>query len=192
MNTYGTRSRSLSARAEGTLSRPLLAIAATSLVAGIVFGGVSYLSRSSEHETHVEGTAAWWPHLVLFTLVAALVVVVRRRGHHPFRLLLAPVSITAAQRLVRTLRSVLTHPTALLRLLLSILPIALLVYSPFRIGAQILGGLDPNFTVNAWGGPTYLGAMIFHYFDGVLLMAAAAALLNLLLLPSKQATDVIR
>ncbi|MFI7000053.1 hypothetical protein [Nocardia sp. NPDC050175] len=192
MNTYGTESRAPSVRADSTLSRPLLVIAATSLAAGIVAGGASYLNRSPEHETHVEGTAALWPHLLLLALTAALIVVLRRRGHHPFRLLLAPVSTIAAQRLGRTLRSILTHPTALLRLLLSILPIALLVYSPFRIGVQILGGLDPNFTVNAWGGPSYLGAMVFHYFDGTLLMAAAAALLNLLLLPSKQAAHARR
>ncbi|MFD6157069.1 hypothetical protein ACFWF7_04970 [Nocardia sp. NPDC060256] len=192
MNTYGPESRTLSARADSTLSRPLLVIGTTSLAAGIVSGGVRFLNRSPEHETHVEGTAALWPHLLLFALTAALVVVLRRRGHHPSRLLLAPVSTTAAQRLARTLRSILTHPTALLRLLLSILPIALLVYSPFRIGAQILGGLDPNFTVNAWGGPSYLGAMVFHYFDGVLLMAAAAALLNLLLLPSQRAAHATR
>ncbi|MFI6172386.1 hypothetical protein ACIBCN_36795 [Nocardia sp. NPDC051052] len=191
MNTYGTRS--VSARSEDIqswLSRPLLAIAATSLTLGIVSGGVSYLNRSPEHEAHVEGTAAVLPHTLLFVLAAALIsVVLRRRGIDSFLLLLlAPVSTSAAHRLVRTLRSILTHPTALLRLLLSILPIALLVYSPFRIGMQVLGGLDPNFTVNAWGGPTYLGAMAFHYFDGALLMAAAAALLNVLLLPSKQAS----
>lgn len=190
MNTYGTRS--VSARSEGIqswLSRPLLTIAAASLLLGVVIGGLSYLNRSPEHNTHVAGTAAVVPHILLFLLTAALTtVVVRRRGIDSFLLLLlAPVSRTAAQRLVRTLRSILTHPTALLRLLLSILPIVLLVYSPFRIGVQVLGGLDPNFTANAWGGPTYLGAMAFHYFDGALLMAAAAALLNVLLLPSKQA-----
>ncbi|MFI6041527.1 hypothetical protein ACIA8C_07820 [Nocardia sp. NPDC051321] len=191
MNTYGTRS--VSARSEDIrswLSRPLLAIATVSLTLGIVSGGVSYLNRSPEHETHVEGTAALLPHILLFVLAAALItVVLRRRGIDSFLLLLlAPVSTTAAHRLMRTLRSILTHPTALLRLLLSILPIALLVYSPFRIGMQVLGGLDPNFTVNAWGGPSYLGAMAFHYFDAALLMAAAATLLNVLLLPGKQAS----
>ena len=44
-------------------------------------------------------------------------------------------------------------------------------------------GLDPNFTVNAWGGPTYLGAMASHYLDLLVLMGAAAWMLHLILLP---------
>jgi hypothetical protein len=31
-----------------------------------------------------------------------------------------------------------------------------------RAGEQVIGGLDPNSTVNAWGGPAYLGAMACH------------------------------
>ncbi|WP_433654312.1 hypothetical protein ACQPW1_26785 [Nocardia sp. CA-128927] len=189
MNTY-TGSRSHSAHSDGLirprLSRPLLVIAGVSLAAGVVTGGVSYLDRSPEHEAHVDGTAALGAHVLLFALAAALVfVVIRRRGIDAFcRMLLAPLSTTAAQRFGRTVRSILNHPTALLRLLLGILPLALLVYSPFRIGVQVLGGLDPNFTVNAWGGPSYLGAMAFHYFDGALLITAAAGMLHLLLLPA--------
>jgi hypothetical protein len=44
-------------------------------------------------------------------------------------------------------------------------------------------GRDPNSTVNAWGGPTYLGAMACHYLDCCVLMAAAAWLLDRILLP---------
>ena len=40
-----------------------------------------------------------------------------------------------------------------------------------------------NFTVNACGGPTYLGAMGAHYLDLLVLMGAAAWLLHLILLP---------
>ena len=46
------------------------------------------------------------------------------------------------------------------------------------------GGLDPNFTVNAWGGPSYLGAMTCHYLDLVLMIAVAAWLLSKILLPA--------
>lgn len=64
----------------------------------------------------------------------------------------------------------------------------MLLYTPWRIGEQILAGLDPNFTVNAWGGPTYLGAMACHYLDGILMAAAAASVLQLLL-PRESSTD---
>ena len=53
-----------------------------------------------------------------------------------------------------------------------------------RIGEQVTGGLDPNFTVNAWGGPTYLGAMACHYLDAALMIAVSAWLLNMILPPA--------
>lgn len=184
------RSGPRQSRTEGIrsqLSGPLVTGVAAMFVFGIVVGGVTYLQRSPEPKAHVDGTAAWLPHLVAFVLSFVVVgFLLRRRRAHPGGLLfLAPV---AAQRLRRTVTSVFRHPTALLRLLIGIVPLAMLVYLPFRIGVQILAGLDPNFTVNAWGGPSYLGAMACHYLDAALLMAAAAGLLNLLLLPAVKPT----
>ena len=43
------------------------------------------------------------------------------------------------------------------------------------------GGLDPNFTVNAWGGPSYAGALACHYLDLFLLAAGAAWLMDRIL-----------
>ena len=65
--------------------------------------------------------------------------------------------------------------------------ILVLLYVPFRMGMQINGGLDPNQTVNAWGGPTYLGALLAHYLDCVIGFYAAAFLLSRLLLPAADA-----
>lgn len=45
-------------------------------------------------------------------------------------------------------------------------------------------GLDPNATVNAWGGPTYLGALLAHSLDAMVGFYAAAFLLGRLLLPA--------
>src|ERR1019366_584393 len=64
------------------------------------------------------------------------------------------------------------------------------LYVFYRCGMQVTAGLDPNGTVNAWGGPTYLGAMAFHYFDGILMLAAACWLLALILLPDRQQDQV--
>ncbi len=65
------------------------------------------------------------------------------------------------------------------------LPLLMVIaYSFWRIGEQLTGGLDPNFTVNAWGGPTYLGAMACHYLDGALIIAVSAWLLDKILLPA--------
>ena len=66
-------------------------------------------------------------------------------------------------------------------------PLAVIGYSFWRVGEQVTGGLDPNFTVNAWGGPTYLGAMACHYLDAALIIAVSAWLLDKILLPAAAA-----
>ncbi len=166
------------------LSLPLMTIAVVSLGAGIVSGGVAYLGRSPQREEHVAGTAAWWPHLALLVLAVVVVLVLRRRSRSLRTLILAPLGSRAARRLRRTLASAWRRPTVALRLLAGLVPMLLLAYIPWRVGEQILGGLDPNFTANAWGGPSYPGAMACHYLDSALLVGAAAGLLNVLLLPA--------
>ena len=64
-----------------------------------------------------------------------------------------------------------------------------------RVGLEVPGGggggpsisVSPtpvaHFTANAWGGPTYLGAMYCHYLDLGLISAAAALLIDRLLAP---------
>jgi hypothetical protein len=70
---------------------------------------------------------------------------------------------------------------------LAALPVLTVIgYSFWRVGEQVTAGLDPNFIVNAWGGPTYLGAMACHYLDLALIIAVSAWLLDkiLVLAPS--------
>ena len=62
--------------------------------------------------------------------------------------------------------------------------VLVLLYCPYRMGAQIIGGLDPNSTVNAWGGPTYAGAIIAHWLDCIIGFYLAAFLLGRLLAPA--------
>jgi len=65
------------------------------------------------------------------------------------------------------------------------LPLVLvLVYAPVRMGAQISSGLDLNATVNAWGGPTYFGALLAHWLDAIVSFYVAAFLLSHVLLPA--------
>jgi hypothetical protein len=89
--------------------------------------------------------------------------------------MLAPLGRDAAARLVTALRS------ASWRIVPALLPLALIGYCFWRIGDQVIGGLDPSFTANAWGGPTYLGAMACHYLDGAVIIAACAMLLDKIL-----------
>jgi hypothetical protein len=164
---------------------PLLSASAVGLVAvGIVTGLISYLQRSPVREAYVPGTSAWPQHLIVATVACGLYGVARwRHGRRAGRgsgrlLLLAPLGRSAASRLAATARQTSW------RLVAALPPLALIGYGFWRIGEQVTGGLDPNFTVNAWGGPTYLGAMACHYLDGGLMIAACAWLLDWILLPA--------
>lgn len=167
---------------------PLLAGCAAALfAAGVVAGLVDYLHRSPVRERPVPGTAAWVPQLIAAAVACAWYGAARwRHSRRPGRrgaplLLLAPLGRSAATRLAATLRDASWRAAAALP------PLGIIGYSFWRAGRQVTGGLDPNFTVNAWGGPTYAGAMACHYLDLALMTAAAAWLLGQILVPADRA-----
>ena len=172
------------------LSLLLVAAVAAAFASGLASGWFSYLGRSPDRQKYVQGTAAWWQQGAL-ALVACLIFGYARwrrpREHgRPGRLwLLAPVGRPAASRIARTARSAARSEGGVGRTLLAAGLAALILYCFWRAGLQVLGGLDPNMTVSAWGGPTYLGAMACHYLDCFLLVATAAWLLNLVLRPGQ-------
>jgi hypothetical protein len=155
-----------------------------SFLLGIAEGAVAYAHRSLVLARHAAGTNAITIHLILAAAAAAVVIAVQLRrsgprargGPSPWA---APFSGQAASRLLRALRprsaaaAARAVPVALLTLIL--------LYCPCRLGAQVIGGLDPNATVNAWGGPSYAGALLAHGLDGVLIFFAGAFLLSRLL-----------
>ncbi len=176
-------------RAAAGLSPVLSALAVTALSAGVVSGGVTYHDRSPVRAGHSAGTAAWGPHLIVLILAGALTAGawLRRRRlpseRRPRGLLPAPLGRPAARRIGLTARAVRHSPAGLWRLAVLALLAVLLLYLCWRAGVQMLGGLDPNFTVNAWGGPSYAGAMACHYLDLAVVGTVAAGLLDQALLP---------
>jgi hypothetical protein len=163
------------------LTVPVLAAA---FLIGLAEGAVAYSHRSSILEQHVAGTNAITVHVVLAIVAAAAVIAIqlwRRRqpgqpGPSPWS---APFSSEAVARMRRTIR--LSRGAAAARLLPIALLILVLLYCPYRMGAQIIGGIDPNSTVNAWGGPTYAGALLAHWLDCIVGFYVAAFLLGRLL-----------
>jgi hypothetical protein len=157
---------------------------------GIAKGAVEFARRSTVTEPHAAGTNAILTHVLIAVAVAAIVLVVqvrraRRpggRGPSPWA---APFSARAAGRLGRTLRFA-AGPSVknVARALATVLLVLVVAYVPARMGAQVIGGLDPNNTVNAWGGPSYVGAMLAHYLDALVGFYAACFLLGRLLLPA--------
>jgi hypothetical protein len=173
------------------LSRATAAVLAALLAAGVAEGAAQYAHRSFRIEQHVAGTNAITVHAVLAAAAAAVAIGVQvRRSRQPVSQRrsspwAAPFSATAVSRLRQTLRLArgLSLPD-LARAVAAVPLVLVLLYAPFRMGMQIIGGLDPNQTVNAWGGPTYLGALLAHYLDCIIGLYGAAFLLSRLLLPA--------
>jgi hypothetical protein len=165
------------------LSGPLTALIGSAFVSGLTYGLLQFLQRSPTRHQHVAGTAAWEGQLALalVTLVVGSVAWTRHRrrfGHRSGRLwLLAPLGRPAALRIARALGfgGQAARPG---RVLLALPAGALFLLCFWRAGVQVTAGLDPNFTVNAWGGPSYAGAMACHYLDLFLLAAGAAWLID--------------
>jgi hypothetical protein len=147
---------------------------------GAAKGLGAYAHRSHIAKPHVSGTNAVVVHVciaVVFFVIIVFVEVRRRRGGRP-----APWSAPFLADGWSRMRVTFTRGgRALARLIVVIPMLAVMLYGPFRMGAQIFGGLDPNATVNAWGGPTYIGAMAAHWLDCVVGFYAAAAVLHVTL-----------
>ncbi|GAA1009897.1 hypothetical protein GCM10009551_093040 [Nocardiopsis tropica] len=141
------------------LIRRFLLLLGAAFAAGVGFGGWLYTRRDPQVAGFVPWTAAWPQHAVVAVVGVVLVAVVVRRRWRPRRPALTPLRLAVAAPLL-----------------------GLLVFAAFRAGVQVLAGLDPNFTVNAWGGPTYAGAMACHYLDlavgGIVVVGALRLILT--------------
>ena len=168
------------------LSAPLTGLVGSAFASGVTYGLVEFLQRSPARQEQIAGTAAWGQHLALALATVVILGVARWRhrrrfGPRPGRLwLLAPLGRHAARRVARALGfgSEAAQPG---RLLLALPAAALFLFCFWRAGVQVTAGLDPNFTVNAWGGPSYAGAMACHYLDLFLLAVGAAWLIDRIL-----------
>lgn len=153
--------------------RPVL-LYGTLFAIGVVVGGIE-LARDSDTTTSAAGVAtANWVHVGLGAVALALLVLARRRYRAATAAFLRRPLTTAGwtdwlDGLTWRGRPVLLRPLVFLGVLV-------MAFTPLRAGAQVLAGLDPDFVRDAWGGPTYLGAMAAHYLDGVLMFLAGAAL----------------
>jgi hypothetical protein len=161
---------------------PLLAVSAAGVtVVGIATGLVRYLDRSPIRESSAPWASAWGQQLAVAVVACALYSLARWRHDRRFGrgsrrlLLLAPLGRRAAARLAAAARALSWRTAAALPLLVVI------GYCCWRAGEQVTAGLDPNFTANAWGGPSYLGAMACHYLDAALIIAASGWLLDKIL-----------
>jgi hypothetical protein len=157
------------------ISPVLSVLALVCVAAGVISGYVEYLHSSHVREAYVPGSSSWPAQLGVAAVAIVLLVLAWWRSGPG--VVLHPLGQRAASRIAVTMRR------AGSRFVLALVPLAVIAYCLWRIGKQITGGLNPNFTVNAWGGPSYGGAMFCHYLDCGLIIAVCAWLLNKILLP---------
>jgi hypothetical protein len=174
------------------LSRVTVTVFALLFIIGIAEGAAGSIRRHPGIERHAAGTNAITVHVLLAAATAVVIVAIQsRRSRRPAAVRgpspwAAPFSVSAVSRLRRTFQFAAGPSLPNLARVLAAVPLVLvLLYAPFRMGVQITSGLDPNATVNAWGGPTYLGALLAHWLDATVGFYAAAFLLSRLLLPPR-------
>jgi hypothetical protein len=168
------------------LSGPLIALVGSAFTSGVIYGLLEFLQRSPIRQEHVAGSAVWGVHLAL--ALGTVVILSAAQGRHRRRFgprsgrlwLLAPLGRHAERRVARAL-GFGSEPAQPGRVFLALPAAALFLFCVWRAGVQVTAGLDPNFTVNAWGGPSYAGAMACHYLDLFLLAAGAAWLMDRIL-----------
>jgi hypothetical protein len=176
-----------------SLSKRLVVTAELLFTGGVSIGWLHYVHRSATPLRHMPGSNAWWQHAIVAAAVAAVlgaIWVARRRRRIAGAALLAPLGQSAAKRITLLFRQAPRRPLNFGRALLATPLLLLFMFGFFRAGYQITSGLDPNNTVNAWGGPTYIGALACHYLDIFVGMAGSAWLLSRLLPRTRRAPDV--
>lgn len=104
----------------------------------------------------------------------------------PYIIWAAPFTKVAFERVrnVIFMRNGINKPAIVRAIIVAFLTIISLYYF-LRAGMQVLGALDPNFTVNAWGGPSYLGASFAHWMDAAALFYAQSFIIYLLVKPRR-------
>jgi hypothetical protein len=175
-----------------TLSKRLVVTAELLFTGGVSLGWLHYLHRSATPLRHMPGSSAWWQHAVVATVAAAILGAIwfaSKSGRAARPVLLAPLGRGAAVRISLLFSQALWRPVNFGRTLLATPLLLLFMFGFFRAGYQITSGLDPNNTVNAWGGPTYIGALACHYLDIFVIMAASAWLLGRLMPRTRNMPD---
>jgi hypothetical protein len=147
---------------------------------GLIHGFIMFTHRPASYPPNDPANNAIALHIGL--AIGAVIVVtgiqIYRSRRHLSNIWLAPFSQSAMARLRATFMPKHFSIISLARMLLCVLPLFLIVWTPYRAALQIIAAFDPSVTSNAWGGPTYLGATAAHYLDGLILMYIGALLLH--------------
>lgn len=168
-----------------SLLRPTLStlLSVVVLLAGVASGVPMLLDSSRTAPGHDPTASAWGVHIGLTAvavLLAAGYLVALHTRDRPWRVSL-PWNRDTVPDTWQLILSASARPSAAARAPIAVLAHLLIGYLLWRIGLQILGGLDPAFTADAWGGPGYWGALYCHVLDSGLVIAVVGAILSAVL-----------
>ena len=202
MNT-DVASRSEVGPSASAFSRTAVICFAVLFAIGTAAGLIQLINDTDTTSTGAGVAVANLVHCVIAVITVGLVVAMHRRNPERLRafarapftaagwrcLLLATIALPLW--LVDILRAVSGRRSSrqMSRRLLLGLPAGLVLtvcaalvwFTPLRAGLQVFAAFDADFTRDAWGGPSYLGASLAHWMDGVLIFYAASAVISALL-----------
>lgn len=161
------------------LSRTILSVLAVIFCMGIGFGYYLYLHHPAV-KPNIPANNAIPIHLAIAacTLITIIAIQLYRTRRQLSTIWVAPFSRHAAQRLKATLLPGRITILSILRAIICLPFLVVIAFVPFRIGAQFGGVLDPTLPLNAWGGPSYLGATLAHAMDELIFLYIAALVLH--------------
>lgn len=165
------------------LSITLTALVAVASGAGLTLGALVAVSSASKVVEHRPQDNAVLPH-VLVGLVVLGFIVGGTIATRSIRWVWWPISASVGERYGRTFRSASTSVSRLLRLVGASIALGFIVLLLFRMGFQATAVMEPSFRVNAWGGPSALGAFAAHGADALVCLALACCVLHKVLLPA--------
>ena len=160
------------------VSRPGVLVLALSFAAGVATGGLLWQQARDEAPLQKTGVATANIAHIVVALMAGVVMFTNRRRLAPF--LVTPFTDAWWRSMGASLR---WSPHTLRRLRgigVRVVLLGAVLYCPYRAGIQVLAGLNRNWTLNAWGGPSYIGAIAAHWMDSILLFYGLTALLSAL------------
>ncbi|GAA1290440.1 hypothetical protein GCM10009590_18030 [Brachybacterium alimentarium] len=159
----------------------LVALISIGLLTGGMFGVLVPMHPQQPPAVHRPEANAIGVHLLL-AATAFVVAVAGTARSRSARWLWWPVSNQAKKRLDLTFRFAGESVLGMLRAAVMAVIILFVLFLAFRMGMQATAWTDPGFsTLNAWGGPTELGAFLAHGLDAVLCMALACVLAHVVL-----------
>lgn len=174
---------------KSNLSRIILGVLTLSFVAGFGYGIYRNVNNVSVYVPDDPKNDAILVHIILAISVTIIVTAIQtyRNRKRLSNIWKAPFSQNALQRLKATIIPQPFTALTISRMPVSFLMALIIAFAPFRIGEQIIGGLDQAATNNSWGGPSYAGSMAAHYMDMLIIVYVAALILHLIMVKQVRA-----